>query len=289
MDRFVISSEDCIILLAIRETSSLREAAKLLNCDAGGLLRKVQRIEVEHGLIEKNQNRWQLTNKGLDLVVWARESILEQKKLLLSESTVRIAATTWFAERVLIPNLRELPRQFKSNRIDFLTPESDFETTLLEGGCDFVIICHPPENPLIAHKRICIEKWSVVASKDLLEKQNSSGKACSIHDLLSKPYIQHRNLNHIELLELDHHLPSVFNASMDSLIGVRSALIHTYGWSFVPTALVKDEINKGVLLKIDYSVKMDRSVCLWWVRNSSTAKTKTSILSSWLDTCCSKI
>lgn len=289
MDKYLISSDDCLILLALHNSSSLREAARNLDCDPGGLLRKVQKIASEHDVLRKNQGRWELTNKGLALVSWTQENILGQKRLLLSETTIRIAATTWFAERLLIPEVLTLHRQLKTTDIQFSIPDSGFESALLEGDCDFVVVCHPPENPAIAHKRICQEKWSLVISEPLFKKNFSGRKGVTLQDFLQLPFIQHHGMNSAATLSLESPPPNMFFASMDNLIGVRSALIHGAGWSFVPTLLVKEEIENGSLIEIEHRTKMDRNVCLWWQRNSIRARQRASQLESWLSKVCAKI
>lgn len=289
MDKFLVSSDECLILIALRNSSSLREAARKLDCDPGGLLRKVQKIAAEQNVLMKNKGRWELNERGLALVGWAQENILSQKRILLSQNILRIAATTWFSERLLIPTARTLHRQMKNISVQFTVPESGFENALLEGDCDFVIVCHPPENPAIAHRRICREEWALVVSESLFRKHFFGRKGVGLQSLLPLPFIQHKGMNPAAVLSLEAPPPCPYFASMDNLIGVRSALIHGSGWSFVPKILVKEEIVNGTLIALEHRIEMDRNVCLWWLRNSATAKQRISQIEDWISRSCATI
>jgi DNA-binding transcriptional LysR family regulator len=279
MERHLISTDDGQILLALRNAKTLRGAARLLNCDPGGLLRKVQRIASENEVLHKNKGRWELSEKGLALVAWMQESILSQKKILRSETRIRIAATMWFAERALIPKVPLLKRMLKDAEFQFSVPDNGFEIALLEGDADFVVVCHPPENPAIAHKRIGLEKWSLVISQHL-KKKHFRNRKIKPADLETLPFIHHQNLNPDTIMPFQ--TPQIFFSSMDNLIGVRAAILNGFGWSYVPATLVQDEIAQGLLVEIPNEATMDRHICLWSLRGSSRAKARLSQMESWL-------
>src|SRR3989338_9505030 len=87
MEKFTVSSDDCLILKAFHDSKTLREAATLLSCDPAGLARRVQYISTHFGFLQKVNNRWQVTSQGLDLVAWTETSIQSQKKILDRKST----------------------------------------------------------------------------------------------------------------------------------------------------------------------------------------------------------
>lgn len=278
MSQYTISPEDCLVLLAIRNSQTLREAARLMGSDPGGLLRKVQRIASEHDVLQKTQGKWRLTDKGLALVGWTQESILSQRKLLLSASVLRIASMSWLSERILIPETNSLKKQLgETTEVQYSVPNDDFENALTEGDCDFVVTCYPPENPIIAHKQLMPEKWSIAVSAGL-------GK-----DLSEIPLIRHTDLNPHALLPARFSEELKSSVSVDNLIGVRAALVSGLGWSLVPTALIKTEIRAGILIEIEGELKFERKICLWWLRSSSQSRKKSSLLAAWLQRACSKI
>ncbi len=267
MENFIISPEDCLILRAFKEASSLREAAKLLNCDPAGLQRKTQRISEEHGLLQKIEGRWGLTDTGLSLVGWLEESITAQQKLIHGNSTIRLASTMWLMELFLIPNLSLLKNKLSNNpHIHISTPGDDIEKNLITGACDFVIVCHPPEDPAIAHKQLFKEEWVVVAPAAWKNK----GARPDMETLLSRPFIRHAQMN-----------PDIFSfndlsrttaLTVDSLIGVRAGIMQGLGWSVVPKILVHDLIKEKKMVEINHQVEMDRKMCVWWLRRRTDSK-----------------
>ncbi len=288
MNQYAVSSDDCLVLLAIRNSNSLREAARRLDCDPGGLLRKVQRLAGHHDVLQKSRGKWLLTDKGLGLVAWTQETIQSQKKILLEKSVVRIASSSWFAERVLIPAAANLKNSMKNTKLELSVPEAGFEKALLAGDCDFVIACHPPENPAIGHKRVAPERWALVVSASLAKK-HFSGKKVSLVHLASLPFIRHHGINPFSLLPPLTSEDSLSFVSMDNLIGVRAAVVNGMGWSFVPVALLNAEIDSGRVLTMEGGATMDRNVCLWWLRSSLESKKKVALMEDWLRRSCAKV
>ena len=271
MDQFLISPDDCLILRALKSTASLREAAKLLNCDPAGLQRKTIRISEEYGYLQKIKGHWTLTDAGKVLVGWLEESIIAQKKILSGDSRIRIAATTWMIEQLLIPNSTALLKALGTkSQLQYSTP-LDFETHLIEGSCDYVVVCHPPEDPAIAHRQLFKEEWVAVipASWGL--------KKAKISDLLNRPFIRHEQIN-----------PDIFKVATvtlmttDNLISVRSAVQHGLGWSIVPKILVNDLIKRKEIIALQEEIPMDRKLCVWWLRRRLESKKMASLLCNFI-------
>lgn len=261
MEQFLISPEDCLILRAFKATSSLREAAKVLNCDPAGLQRKTIRISEEYGHLQKVKGRWTLTESGMSLVGWLEESIISQKKLLAGNSCIRIAATTWMIEQFLIPQSHSFLKTLNTSaRLQFSTP-MNFETHLIEGSCDVVVVCHPPEDPAIAHRQLFKEEWIAVVPASWVTKK------IKFIDLINKPFIRHEQIN-----------PDIFKVKaptfmmVDNLISVRSAVQHGIGWSIVPKILVIDLLKRKEVVALQEEIPMDRRLCVWWLRRRSDSK-----------------
>lgn len=285
-EQYLVDPADCLIVLAVQGAGSLREAARHLGCDPGGLLRKVQRISEDHGLLQKVNGRWTATERGLAAVAWARESIQQQKRHLLSERSIRIASTTWFAEGVLIPQSTQLSKFLGPVRAQFTVPDANFEKSLISGDCDFVVVCHPPENPVIAHKQLGREPWSVVAAPSFLAKHGL--KTSKVEALLSLPFVRHADLNPESLLPRGASLMYA-PILVDNLIGVRSAVLSSIGWSIVPTALVTDDLKWDRLQGIDHEIEMNRKICVWWLRNSMVKKKTAADFCDWVEAASAKI
>jgi DNA-binding transcriptional LysR family regulator len=286
MEQFIISPDDCLILRAYKDATSLREAARLLNCDPAGLQRKTQRISEEHGLLQKIKGKWGLTEAGSNLVGWLEESIATQKKVLVGNTSVRIASTMWLAEEFLIPNLLDLRNKLGPNiNFQLTTPDKNFETHLTEGACDFVIVCHPPEDPAIAHRSLFKEEWAVVAPADW----KSKGHKLSFDELLKKPFVRHEKINP-DIFHLDAAaLGKVTALTVNNLIANRSAVLHGLGWSIVPKILVLDLLKSKQIVEVEREIEMDRKMCVWWLRRRTDSKKLSTSICQFIQESYSKI
>ncbi len=286
MEKFAISPDDCLILKALNDSKSLREAAVLLGCDPAGLARRVQQISNQHGFLQKVNNRWQVTARGLDLVAWAEASIQSQRKVLLSKSSLRIATTMWFSEEVLIPHLPRLRHLLgKEFSLSLSVPHKSFELSLIDGSVDFVIVCHPPESPEIEHRQIVEEKWSVVAPKSW-QKDLKLKAPQALEILKSRPFIHHSGIN------LDLFLPGIgalnqAEIEIDNLIGIRSAVCSGLGWSLIPRLMIDRSLKEDKLIEISHPLPVhDRKVCVWWLRNRYETKRQSGKISAWVKEVC---
>lgn len=195
MEKFIVSPEDCLILKAFKESRSLSEAAVLLECDPAGLARKVQNISSRYGFLQKANNRWQVTDRGLDLVAWTEASIQSQKSVFLAKKSIRIASTMWLSEEVLIPHLNQLKGTLGGDlKFSFSVPNKGFEMALIDGSVDLVVACHPPLTSDIQHKQLVKEGWVVIIpSHWKLDYGNKNTDWFSA--LKKKPFIHHSDIN----------------------------------------------------------------------------------------------
>jgi DNA-binding transcriptional LysR family regulator len=283
MEKFSISPDDCLILKAFKDSKSLREAAALLGCDPAGLTRHVQQISNQHGFLQKVNNRWQVTARGLDLVAWTEASIQSQKKILFLKSSLRIATTMWFSEEVLIPHLSHL-RKLLGNDISLSlsAPHKEFELSLIDGSVDFVIVCHPPQTPEIEHRQIIEEKWVLVAPKSW-QKDLKFKSPHTLESLKGCPFIRHSEINHDLFFPNAGDFPES-GIQIDNLIGIRSAVCEGLGWSLVPRIMINRYLKEEKLIEIPYEIPVhDRKVCVWWLRNRYDNKRLAGKISSWVN------
>lgn len=277
MKNFTVSPFDCLILKAFKDSRSLREAAQLLGCDPAGLARKAQSISSRDGLLQKVNNRWQVTKRGMDLVAWVESSMQHQEKVLSAKDGVRIGTTMWFAEEIIVPHLARLIALFEEKlTVSVTAPQGDFEMALIEGSVDYVIVCHPPESPEIEHRKIAEEKWVVIAPKSWRFKEKNILEA-----LKKRPFIRHSSIN-LDLFLPDASTLIESGIVIDHMIGIRSAVREGLGWSIVPKILV-DRAHKDHTLEILSEVPIpDRKICLWWLRNRYDIKRQSTKIGSWL-------
>lgn len=282
MKQFIHSTEDCLIIRSLATTTSLREAANQLSCDPSGLLRKVQRLaEQKIPPVEKINGKWHVTNRGQQLLLWTEEAIRLQSTLLNDKFNLNIASTSWFAERKLIPHINKLKiSKHDLGNVYLLTPEESFEKSLLSLEADFVIACHPPENPSIAHKRVFNEEWISVAPakwKSKIPKLESK----LVQYLSTKEYLRHKKVNPLALYPSFYSIKEskfIFN----QLTGIRSALINGYGWSCIPKILIEEEINRKKLIELNLQPSISNTLCIWWLRERSDISTISTEVFKWL-------
>ena len=278
-----VSFDDCLVLRAVGHSQSLREAAQRLGCDPSGLLRKVQRISLNHGLVRKVGNRWKISNRARALVTWTEESIQRQNQVLKQRDSLRICSTTWFMECLMIPRLHSLQRSLGKPFDLLLSSDSNPEEAILEARVDFAVLCHPPESPLIAHRRVFAENWSIYLPVGW-GREAIKSKTYLFDALKRRPFIRHPQLN--PDLFFEDELVRGFNSSItiDNMLGIRSAISHGLGWSCLPDLLMKTLVKEQRALRADRDLlsSKDRQVCVWWLRNRSELKRSLSEIVSWV-------
>ncbi len=209
-------------------------------------------------------------------MAWTESAIQSQNRFMSQKGSFRIASTMWFAEEILVPNLGLLLGSLgEEASVSISFPRRGFELSLLDGGLDYVVVCHPPESPEIAHKQIAKEKWVLVAPP-------SWGKVRSLEDLKSRPFIRHSDIN------LDLFVPGLNELTesgvrINHLVGIRSAVCAGLGWSLVPRILVARQLQNDSLKEVPCKLTInDRNICLWWLRSRYAARKYSSTFASWV-------
>lgn len=281
MINFPVSPEYCLIIKALRETNSLREAAIALEIDPAHLSRKLQKISEEHDLIQKISNKWTLTETGNRLAQWVDESIIRQQVLLEEKPVFKIASFTWLAEQMLIPGYKKLNLETQ-NKFSwrFSIVASDLEQELITGKADYVITCHAPNDPLIAHKVFNPDPWIVVVpaswEKDL-KKLNSQETLSFLH---KKPYLRLTTLNPEQVLGFQPQTISDF--MVDGVIGIRSGVVNELGWSCIPSFSISDQLKNKELIPVSLESAIKGQLSIWWLRSRKDSLTQIRSLSKWL-------
>ncbi len=277
MSDYHISPEYCLILKALRETASMREAALRLNTDPAQLTRKIQKLSHEHDVIYKVGNRWALTEAGLRLATWADESIQSQKAILQEKKTIRIAAFTWLAEEMLIPGMTKLMKDIPDTSFVFSLNARDLEGELSSGRADYVITCHPPNDPQIAHKVFNEDPWFIVVPMSWKEKL----KGHDVREFLkTRPFIRITTLEPENTLGFSPQLIS--DVMVDGVIGARSAVANGLGWSCLPGFALQSLLKEKSLLKLPIESETKGKLSLWWVRRRGDHMGHGRQLSKWL-------
>ena len=281
MNKYPVSPDDCQILQAVHNASSIREAARLLSCDPSGLTRKVHRISQEYDLLRKVNNKWKLTDTGIQLLSWMESSINAQKTILAKDKTLKIATFGWLLEQALIPKISELRKELRNTSQITFIDSSNLEESLKSSQVDFVISCHAPEDPDITHKRVIKENWTIIAPKKW-EKDFQGKSKAQINQLLSeKSYIKHINLNQGEILK-----NISFDQNIELVLGqinyIVTAVTSNLGWAFVPRLAAIKSIKKNEIFEIPVNTTLDNNFCVWHLRSRKDLQKIQKILVNWM-------
>lgn len=261
---FPIPADYCLVLKAIHEASSLREAAILLDMDAGALARKVQKIATDFGLFYKVDNRWMLTEPGLRMVSWVGESLSIQKKLLALRQVCRITTTNWLLEKMLLANHKNIIEQTGNQyQLSYLSTANSLEAEVLGGRTEFAISLHSPYSPEICYKRICKVNWNLIFPASI-DKSEFAGKSLEqITALISQ------KLEPINVKGFEHDLQP--NASLqrglevDDHATLLKAVEKGLGWGIVPEMLLDGTSDTVGRLELGQDAK--QTVNIWWIRS----------------------
>jgi|GEM_PF-1551538 len=284
MSQFLVPPEYCLILKALQETRTLREAATLLSVDPAQLSRKLSQISSEHDFLLKAGNRWVLNEKGRRLVQWVDESAGRQRSLLDERAFLRISSFGWLAEQMLIPNLDRLGRMTENRFLwKIQIASSDLDQELISGRTDAVISCHPPHDPLIAHKAIAPDAWYVIAPA-AWEKRIKGLKDQALIDFLNeKPFLRLVALNPDQMLGFSPQTDA--EASFDSVVGVRTAVASGLGWGCVPSLSIASHLKRNEVIRLPIGSHSQGHLSVWWLRSRKDMQSHSRFFSKWLHRC----
>lgn len=278
---FTISSDDCAIVSAIYREGSLRKAALALNLDIAGVSRKAQRISEQHQVLAKINGKWSVTDSGLGLLSWMDRSIKEQNIALNLKQTIKIASTPWFAEVIILPNLSKLSTSsLNSHKISIQTPTKPFELALIEKEVDLVLSCHPPNNPIVSHKRIAQEEWITIVPYSWKKEINNTPSLCDF--LKSKVLIRHTAINYNIIYPGSDHFIGEGEVIVNQLSSVRAGVSSGNGWGCCPRLLINDYIKLKKVHEIDLPVHFNNHLCIWWLRERKDIKKSMMDIFTWV-------
>lgn len=279
--KFLIPPEYCLIVNAFSQASTLRGAAQLLGTDPAALVRKVQRIHQEYGFLEKIGNRWTVTSSGQKIAYWTEEMINSQKILSEEMPRMRISAYSWLTEDMLIPNYKSLDTAFKSKfKWSLQMSGSDLEQELVSNRSDFVIHGKAPNDPNVAHRRICSFPWVAVAPYSWKAEVSRLTSKQLIEFLNRRDFCRHADLNPITAL--NYSPERVHDLILDGVIGLRSAVINGLGWSALPAMSIQTAIREKKLLKLNLPISYSDDVSIWWMRSRKDAPVHAKHIAAWI-------
>lgn len=260
--KFMVSSEDSELLMALLESESLQDLSDLMKRDVSVLSRRLNKLKQETSFLEKQNGRWLLTKEGRLLCEWATKASNEQSLILNKRNKITLATTREFSSRILIPNWNKI--DFSVDQMEILTSDGNSENLLLENLAEIVIDCGTPYHPDIRFKKIAKEKMVVVASSQFVKKNKRS-------KLRGEDYI-HFQRTDINALQEDMNLKLNPKFIFSDLSTLRAALIAHHGWSIIPHYVVKDDLNKKDLIDLNVKLNSPMSFGVWWKKDRENSE-----------------
>lgn len=273
--RFIVTSQECELLLAFEAKTNLEDLALLLKKDVSVVSRNLKSISQKNNLLEKQNGKWVLTEKGRALNNWTRDAIYCQRLSLEQQQNIKIASTREFASRVLLPNCADLV-EIGSASLSIISTDAGIERLILAGNADFGFDCGRPNNPSIAFKRLIRERFVVVASPSFVEKFN-----INCFDDLEDKHLLRFMRNEGSVWDLDTVAHYSFGTFSD-MANVRDASRLGYGWAVIPYYMVKKEIDDGDLVIVSGKEFPDQMFGVWWLRERKNLSSWIEKASAWL-------
>jgi DNA-binding transcriptional LysR family regulator len=254
--KFLVSSEDCELLMGLLHSESLQELSELIQRDVSVLSRRLNKIKQETQFLEKQNGRWLLTKEGRLLCDWAKKASNEQTLILNRKNKITIATTREFAARILMPNWHKI--SYFGDQIEVITSDGNSENLLLENLADIVIDCGTPYHPDIRFKKVVKEKMVVAASPEYMKKRK--GK------ISGDDYI-HFQRTDINSLQEEMNLKLSPKFLFSDLSTLRSALVFHHGWSLIPYYVIREDLQKKVLIDLNVLLDSPMSFGVWWKKD----------------------
>jgi DNA-binding transcriptional LysR family regulator len=274
--RFLISSQECELLLAFECKSNLQELSELFNKDISVLSRNLKSIAKKSDLLEKQHGRWVLTDKGKALNAWSREAMYSQRLSLERQKSLKIAATREFASRILLPQARGLIGD-EDISVSIISSDAGIERLILAGQADFGFDCGRPYSPSIAFKRIVRERFVTIAAPIFIERSHIA----DFSNLKDKDHLRFMR-NEGAVWDLDVEASHYFGTFSD-MASLREACKLGFGWAVIPYYAVKKELNEGSLVEVLGKEFADQKFGVWWLRERKNIAAWVERAAKWLE------
>jgi DNA-binding transcriptional LysR family regulator len=268
-------------LRAFREVARLRSfsgAAKELFLSQPAVSRQVSSLETEIGLplFVRMGNNISMTDPGRRLLTYADDILQKLDQVTrviqdlrdLESGTVTIAADDYLSKYFLPSFLGEFHRRYPNFQLRLITHLQEGLTSLLaDGKTDLAFFCgEPKENRSLTLEPLCLEQLCFVAPGPLSSDIASNCEKYA--PFLFPPEMSSFGEDYKLLLpESMKHTNSPI--SIESLEGIRTALIGGFGCSILPKNLIRWELEKGFLQSM--SIGLECPVILTYPKETRLA------------------
>ncbi len=261
LPNFILSSEECRLLLVLESTGCLRESARRLGRDATVISRQIGALSKIAPVVEKIQGKWQVSPLGKKMNGWTRDAILAQRNILEAPLSLRVVAPREFTVRVFVPQLKDFAELYPNVQISVLPSDDGVEDALLSGEADLAFACGKPHNPSIKYHRVTPEPF-VIAASAAMGLQDYT-------DLEKFTALQHGLFSSLQMLPF-HEYQSLKTIEFQDWASMRAACIAGLGWAIMPRYTIAREIAKHELIEISLPtehVLTPEKYGVWWLRD----------------------
>lgn len=252
---------------AFREVARQRSfsgAAKELFLSQPAVSRQVASLESEIGLplFVRMGNNISLTDPGRRLLIYVddillkldqAESVIRDLKGLES-GTVTVAADNYLGKYFLPRFIGEFHRRYPNLQLRLIThPQENLVNLLADGQADLAFFCgEPKENLTLTLEQLCTEELCFVAPGTLNHDISSNIERYT-------PFLFPPEMSSFGE-DYQYVLPESVNRTnstiaIESLEGIRTALIGGFGCSILPKNLILWELEKGFLESMPIGVE----------------------------------
>lgn len=277
-EKFILTTDECELLLALEAVSGIERLAKIVNRDTSNVSRSLTKIAEKLPVIEKKSGKWVLTEIGRRFNQHSRDAVHFQNSLFEKQQILRLGSNREFASRILGPRLKDLQELFPATHIRITSFEQGTEQALLDGLVDIGIDCERPFDPEISYKTLIQEPIIAVSSpgfKKTHEKELRSGA------LMQLPHLLCDRLFPDKILDQTQNLQNVL-ASFNDIATTRAACEEGLGWALLPQYAVRKELEAKSLVHLTLKEEGRSNYGIWWLRGRKHLDGPTTLLSKWL-------
>jgi len=276
---YILSSDESELLLAFETASSLEKLSKVLSKDISNLSRSLNKIAAKLPVIEKQNNRWQLTELGKRLNQHTRDSIQFQKTLLNQQQFLKIGANREFASRIMGASLKELEELFPKTQLRICAFEQGVEQALADGLVDLGIDCERPFSPDISYRLCTSEEIVAICTPEFKKRHRQEFKN---GEFFSLPHLLCDRLYPDKIFKKTDNRLNI-RASFNDISTTRASCLESLGWALLPKYTINSEIAEGKLVVIDSPTAGVSNYGVWWLRNRKSVEPLALKLKSWLE------
>lgn len=277
-DQFLLTSDECELLLAFEACPSLPLLAEELRRDHSVIARSLKRISEKCQVVEKKAGKWVLTAMGQQINAITRSTMTAQQSVLKQRATLRIGTNREFASRILATDFASFQKFFPDTMLIINAYEHGTEEALLQNQIDIGIDCDRPYDPEIGYKLLVDEPIVAVATKAFVKKYRGE---IAEGRYMKLPHFLCDRLHPDKILaKADNQLNVI--AKFNDIATTRAACTSGAGWALLPSYAIQAELEAGALVKIDEKAYGKSKYGVWWLRSRSYLKESSEKVSEWL-------